>query len=297
MGKNNKSSQAEKIGQQAGSFTNTAQTNYNNATKQGQQDYGSIMGGYQNYGSGLQDIQNRISAPTPYTPQTVNYQTPGELSTAYGTLDNSQKTFQDFADTGGFTPQGIQDMRARGMSPITSAYGDTISKLGQANTLGGGAANYTAALSQAQRQLPQQLSDAEQGVNASLAQMIQQGRLSGAQGLESVGAEQGGLANTAEGQQLGASIANQGAGLQGASLNNQMNQEYINNLLQAQGMKLGGLQGQSSLYGTTPGQASMFGNQVLGGFNAQTGANNQDSSQPWYDTALGFAADALPFFG
>lgn len=295
MGKNNQSSTAEQIGGQASGFTNTANNNYTGAVNQANQNYGSIMSGYQNYGTGLQNIQDKITTPTSYTPQTVNYSTPGELSTAYGTLGDAQNTFENFAQTGGFTPQGISDMRARGMAPITAAYGNAMQNLNQANTLGGGAANFVAAQAQAQRQLPQQLSDAEQGVNATLAQMIQQGQLAGAQGLESTGAEQGGLANTAEGQALGAAIANQGAGLQGASLNDTMNQQYIQNLLQSQEAQLPGLQGQTSLYGTTPGQANMFGQQVLGGLNTEVGANKEDTSQPWYDTALGFAGDVLPF--
>lgn len=296
MGKNNQSKQAEKIGQQAGAFQSTANTNYNNAVSQSNKNYGDIMSGYGDISNNLTNIGNRITSPTPYTPQTVNYSTPGELTTAYGTLGSAGKTFQDFADTGGFSAGDIANLRARGMSPITSAYGNTIEDLQQANRLGGGAANYVAARSAAQRELPQQLSDAEQGVNANLAQMIQQGKLAGAQGLLGVGGEQGGLANTAEAQALGAAIANQGAGLQGAALNNQMNQEYINNLLSVQQGKLAAQQGRTGLYGTTPGAANMFGNQVLGSLNTEVNANKEDTSQPWYDTALGIAGDVLPFF-
>ena len=296
MGKSNQSQQAENIGKQATAFTNQAQNNYNNAINTDSTNYNDIMQGYNNSTAGIQAVQNQITAPTPYTPQTVNYSTPGELSTAYGTLGDAQNTFENFAQTGGFTPQGIQAMRTMGMSPITAAYGNTIQNLQQANTLGGGAANYTAALSQAQRELPQQLSTAETGVNADLAQMIQEGELAGAQGLSSVGSTQGGLANTAEAQQLGASVANQQAGLQGASLNNQMNQEYIQNLLQGQALGLSNLQGETSLYGATPGQAALFGNQVLGGLGQETGANKEDTSQPWYDTLLNVGADILDPF-
>jgi len=79
--------------------------------------------------------------------------------------------------------------------------------------------------------------------------------------------------------------------------------------------RLAGLSGQTSLYGTTPGMASTFGNQALNAYGqlfgaddarnryglgllgAQTGSLNQQSSSgtPWWRTALKYGAIAAPY--
>jgi hypothetical protein len=222
---------------------------YRNAVAGDQKNYGDIMGGYNTF-------KNNITGSP---------------------LGQANQAFGEFAKTGGFSPQDIQDMRARGVSPIRAAYGNTMQNLDRARALGGGGANapnYIAAVSRAQRELPQQLSDATQGVNANLAQQIQQGKLAG----------MGGMAST--GQAMGAE-------------------------------ELGALSGQNSLYGTTPGQSNAFANQMLGFNQARLGeqgqrqgyglglmdtrlrgygANQDAQGSPWWQTALGVAGTVAPFF-
>ena len=221
-----------------------------------------------------------------------NASRPDQVQQGYDTLTAAGKTFGDMAATGGYSPQDIQDLRARGMSPITASYANAMQQMDRARALGGGGANapnYIAAVSRAQRTMPQQLSDAMQGVNAGIAQNVVQNKLAGAQGEAGVGS----------------SIA-------GAAASEAQRQDAARQAAIAE--QLGAAGGQASLYGTTPGQASMFGNQVLGAYglsgtldtsrnqlgltalgdyvNAFTGAPRQI---PAWQTALGIAGDVAPF--
>jgi hypothetical protein len=195
------------------------------------------------------------------------------------------------------------------MAPIRSAYGNTIRELDRANTLGGGAANYIAARAQTQRELPGQMADAMTGVNAELANSIRQGKLAGLGGLANIGGTMGGLSADEASKILQANLANSSGRLQAGGMSEQSYQNYFGN-------KMGALNAQQSLYGTTPGMASMFGQQALGGLNSMgqleanrnnTGLglidmnlralNNEKANEgtPWWKQALGYAATAAPY--
>jgi len=242
----------------------TTQNMYNAAntgTANAFADYGDIMGRYRGQ---MDDPRNQITAsqvtPERIDPYTIGYSRTGEL-------DQALKGYGEFAQTGGFDEAAKRDIRERGISPIRAAYGNTMMEMNRARGLGGegGASNYIAAASKAQRELPQQLSDATQSVNADLARMIQQGRLFGLGGLS-----QASQADTGFGQQaqlanqdatMRARFANQGTNLQAGLANQGANLAAQQTNL---GSRLSGLGGMSSLYSATPGQASTFGNQVLG---------------------------------
>ena len=245
---------------------------YTNAVTRNVQDYGDIMGQYNQFKGSLDPTASR----------------PAQVQGAYDTLDTAKGGYQNFMNTGGFSDSDIQNLRARGMAPITAAYGNTMRELDRARSLGGGgtgAPNYIAAVSRAQRTLPQQLSDATQGVNANLASMVQQGKEFGTSGMAGVGATQGGLAAQEAARQDAAKRA--------------VEQE-----------QLASIGGRASLYGTTPGQASTFGNQVLSAYGLSSGMEGQRNTQglgaldsyvraftgapreiPWWQTALGAAGD------
>jgi len=227
----------------------TTQNMYNNYITGSQNafaDYGDIMGRYRNYADQNKDAPN-VDAST------IGYSRTGEL-------DNAMKGFSEFAQTGGLNAQAQADLRARGVSPIRAAYGNTMRELDRTRSLGGpgGATNYIAARSAAQREMPQQLADATQNVNAGIAEMVQKGRLSGMAGLSDAA-----KADIGFGQQ--AQLANQDA-IMRARLSNQ------NAALANRSNQLGALSGMSSLYSATPGQAQTFGNQVL------------NSTQNWLNT-------------
>jgi hypothetical protein len=247
---------------------------YTNAVDRQTQDYGNIMGQYSNF-----------------KPQTTASTNP-QVQQGYDTLSSAGNTFGNIAQTGGYSQSDIQDMRARAMSPITSQYATAMQNLDRARALGGnaGSPNYIAAVESAQRQLPQQLSDATQGVNATLAQNIIANKLQGAQGQAATGQDIGALAGQQAGRQDTRTTA-------------------------AEQEQLGAISGQGSLYGTTPGQVNTFGNQALNAYglsgqlenqqnqlgltalgdyvNAYTGAKPQI---PAWQTALGIAGDVAPFF-
>lgn len=273
---------------QASEMTNQFMNNYNNAVQRNTQDYSNIMGAYDQFRQGLQ--APRISA-----------ERPAELGESYGYLREAMPGYREFAATGGYSPTDIQELRARGISPIRSAYGNTMMELDRARALGGGggAPNYIAARSRAQRELPGQMADAMTTVNAGLADAIRQGKMFGLSGITNTGSTMGGLSSQEANRMLQAAMSNQSAEMQ------------------ANQMRLAALGGQASLYGTTPGMSSMFGNQALGSFgnmaqlqaNRQNyglglldaqlrgyGSQQQNQGTPWWQTALGIAGTVAPFF-
>jgi hypothetical protein len=289
---------------QQSAFAQQMQDQYNQANQRQMADYGNVMGAYQQFREGL-------GGPSNFSFKSVSAERPKELGKAYGYLDEAMPGYRDFASTGGYSPTDIQELRARGVSPIRAAYGNTMMQLDRARSLGGGggAPNYIAALSRAQRELPQQLADATTNVNAGLADSIRQGKMFGLQGITGTGSQMGSLASSEAGRMLQAALANQGADLQRQG----MAEQSLQNLRQNQLASMGG---QASLYGTTPGQSSMFGNQALnamqmrqaseqarnqfglGLLGAQLqGYNTQEQNKgtPWWQTAAQWAGTAAPY--
>lgn len=280
------------------------QQQYNQAAQRQTQDYGNIMGAYDQF-------RQRLGGPTKFTFQNVKAERPAELGESYGYLREAMPGYREFASTGGYSPTDIQELRARGVSPIRAAYGNTMMELDRARALGGnaGAPNYIAALSRAQRELPGQLADATTNVNAGLAEAIRSGRLQGLAGMSGIGSTMGGLASGEAGRMLQAGLANQAADLQAQG----MGEQSLQNLRQ---MDLAGISGQAGLYGTTPGMAATFGNQALnswqqraameqarqqfglGAMDAQIRAasgQEQTKGQPWWQKALGVAGTVAPY--
>lgn len=280
------------------------QNAYQNALGQQTGDYSNIMKGYQDFTAGL-------GGPTQFSAQNVSAERPAELTQAYGYLNEAAPGYRTFAETGGYSPTDIQELRARGVSPIRSAYGNTMMEMNRARALGGagGAPNYIAAASKAQRELPGQMAEATTGVNAKLAEDIRTGKLAGLAGITGIGSTMGGLSSDEASRMLQAAIANQSAGLQAQNLSEQSLQNLRNAQLQ-------GLGGQTSLYGTTPAMAATFGNQALQAYserNAQEQMRNnlglgllsaqnqaygaETPQKSTLDKILGAASSVLPYTG
>ena len=284
----------------------TMWNNYMTGVGQNMQDYGNIMGGYQNFSNNISQ-----QGPTKFGFERVAAERPAELGESYGYLRETMPGYRDFAQTGGYSPTDIQELRARGIAPIRAAYGNTMMELNRARALGGsgGAPNYIAAASKAQREMPGQMADAMTGVNAQLADAIRQGKLAGLSGMAGVGSTMGGLSSQEAGRMLQAAMANQNADLQAQQLSEQ-------SLQALRGLQLDALRGQTSLYGTTPGLASIFGNQALqayqnrialenqrnqtglGLINAQISAyGGQQPQKPWYQQVLDGIGSVVPYLG
>lgn len=137
--------------------------------------------------------------------------------------------FSDMANTGGLSEQDKMDMRARAIAPTRSIYDRGQQEVSRQRSLQGGySPNATAALAKMSREQSYNISDINTNVNAGIAEMVARNKLAGLSGLGSVGSE-----------------------LSGQDI-------------QAQ---LGAMGGMSNLYGTSPGLAGMFGDQVLSSQN------------------------------
>ena len=258
---------------------------YSNAAGRQRQDYDTMMGGYGDWRSGVNNLSSSIAGRRP---EAITYNRSPDMGTAMG-------GYREFANSGGYSPTDIQELRARGMSPIRAAYGNTMMEMDRARSLGGpgGSANYIAAASKAQRELPGQLADATTNVNATLAQDIRQGKLAGMQGLQ-----QG-------------SLAEAGLDQRAKELTEQGLSAWEARQLASQEMSLRGLEGQRGLYSATPGMASTFGNQALQAYQQRNQLENLRQGSglglidmqlrslgqqappgtPWWQTALNAGAN------
>jgi len=156
-----------------------------------------------------------------------------------GFLNKSLEGYDEFSKTGGFSPENIQDIRARAIAPTRAVYQNAQSNIDRQRALQGGySPNYTAATAKLTRGMSDAASDANVNANASIAEMIQRGKLAG------LGGEQ-------QGAGMGLNAA-----LQAASINSSAGSA-------ARGQNLAALNAQQGMYEATPGLANMYGNQSI----------------------------------
>ena len=80
---------------------------------------------------------------------------------------NIMGRYEDFANTGGYSPGNIADMRARAISPSRAIYANMQRNIDRQRALQGGySPNYTAASAKLAREGSQEISDINQNVNA-----------------------------------------------------------------------------------------------------------------------------------
>lgn len=97
-------------------------------------------------------------------------------------------TFQKFIDTGGFSQDDIQNLRARSISPLLSTFSNANNEIARTRSLQGGySPNTTAALAANARNLGYGAADASTNVEAGLADSIRSGKEWGAQGMSAAG--------------------------------------------------------------------------------------------------------------
>lgn len=173
---------------------NRAQVAYD----RGNRDYEGIQ-------SGLQDYVSRAYDPSTY---------------------GAYSGYKDFSETGGYTPEQVAAMRARGEGAVRSTFDASRRRLEQQNRIMGGSSTArTAALAKLTRDAAHEVGDTDINLEASLADSIRQGKLAGLGGMTNI--------DSARMQQA-----------------------------------LGGLNAQTSAYGTRPGMADMYGG-LLNQSNAQ----------------------------
>jgi hypothetical protein len=185
---------------------------FGNAADQGQADYGNLM----NTGQGL--LGTILNGPV------HNF--------------GAYSGYQNFANTGGFSPEDIQNMRARSVAPMRAVYANAQSDLNRQRALTGGySPNYGAATAKMARELGYGLSDASTNTEASLADAIHQGKLAGLSGMTGI------------------------------------DTSLLNNQTQRLGLANSTLGQMNNLYGTAPGMAQMYGNQMLNSTDQQLKAS------------------------
>ena len=114
-----------------------------------------------------------------------------------GDYGNIQSQFQRFADTGGYTPEQLGNIRARAVSPIRSIYSGARRDIDRQRSLQGGySPNRTAALGKMAREQSYATSDAATNTEAALAQMVNQGQRYGTSGMAGMYGATPGLAST-----------------------------------------------------------------------------------------------------
>lgn len=280
---------------------------YNSGVQQNAEDYSGIMQGYKNL---LGSAGGMNGAPSQqYTPQQVQtsqYQyTPGNItpqSTPYqqsSDLRGAIGNLQGLSQTGGYTPEGIAELRARGVSPIRSIYSSAQENIERNRALKGGfSPGYNAAKIKLAREMSDQIGNQVSNVNAGIAQNIAGNKLAIAPQLASVTGAQSDLSNRMASENTGAANQaqlanisnnmranefNQGNAMQGNLFNanaaNQANQFNIQNAQAnrntGNSQQLAALQGMHSLYGTTPALSNLFGNQAMQGAQFQNQLNQQ----------------------
>ena len=102
----------------------------------------------------------------------------------FQTNQNILNKFEEFSNTGGYSPQDIANMRSRGVAPIRGIYANANREVDRSKALQGGySPGYGVLKGRMAREQSSALSDATIGVESNLAQMKQQGRLAGIAGM------------------------------------------------------------------------------------------------------------------
>lgn len=176
--------------------------NQYNATSTGNiADYGSMMNSYRNFINNVGRDPGTAAARSAIT------------------------GYKNFADTGGFSPEDIAQMRNQATAPITGIYQNAMDELRRKAAVAGpfGQQGTAAALADMARRSSYAAGDTANKAMADIAQLKSQNQLYGLQGEAGTGLN---LSNALAGQ------------------------------------KLSGMGGMSSLYGTTPALTATFGNMV-----------------------------------
>lgn len=224
---------------------------YQSALSQSAEDYDSLMNQYKNLGnkaasSGQDDKVN-------FTPTSPTF------SETAPSADFSQ--LENIANTGGFNPGDVDTIRASAVAPIRSIY-DSANRnlLRQKNIQGGYSPNYGAVQAKLARESSNLISGKMTDANAQIAEMVQRGKLAGATALAPLNAQdvarRQGVMNFNTGIANTTAESNADRQLRTAAQNATVDNNDFDNILKS-------IQGQQSVYGTTPALANTFGNQVM----------------------------------
>jgi hypothetical protein len=245
---------------------------YNAAATTQADDYDKIMGGYDSLLNSAKNRQNQ--SPLNYTPVSATYQNyqPNFQYNRSSGLNNAITGLEDYAKTGGYSDSDVSNIRERGISPIRSIYANAQDDLRRQKVLSGGySPNFGAVQAKLARQSSNQISDVTTKVNADIAKMVAEGKLSGFQALSPLVANENTMMNDFGAKNEQAKVDKERYNTEETNRVNEMNSQgqldvdKINNANRQSAFddEARALAGQTSLYGTTPALTQLFGNQVL----------------------------------
>jgi hypothetical protein len=245
-------------------YINTLGEGFGRAMENGSGDYDSIMKGF----GSVPQVNARYSS---YSDPFKSYGDFEGMSKTGGydiPTNDAYQGYKGFSQDGGYSASDIADLRSRGVSPIRAAYGNAEREVSRGRALQGGySPNAAAVQAKMAREQGQGMADAMQNVNAGIIDSRNRNKLSGMEGMAGIDTNR--IGNQIKGMQGMSDIENSRLGAE-----MQTNQFNATAGMQADqwnaGNRLNALQGASSLYGTTPGMANMFGDQ-LGRAIAQSG--------------------------
>jgi hypothetical protein len=252
--------QQQRYENQQGPMANAFAYNYGRGSESDYGNYTDIMNQYRNIASGGGAGAGGGGGGGGYSAFTVS---PGKAS--YNDPFNSYKGYTEFSETGGYSPNDIANMRARGVSPIRSAYANAEREMGRGRALQGGySPNMAASQVKMAREQGQSAADATQNVEAGLAEARNRGRLAGLSGMY-------GVENSRLGADVDLSKFNVGLDFEGQQYNAdaQARAQAANigsaesSAAASRAQQMQALNGMANLYGTTPGMSQLFGNQLL----------------------------------
>lgn len=237
-------------------------------------DYDTIMKQYADFtaNAAARPLTAQNVSTGSIAPQTAGYQQSADVTSSLAGL-------KDLSATGGYTSQGIADIRERDISPTRSVYANAQQNVERQKALGGGySPNYNATQEQMARDESNQIAGIDTAANAGIAQNVAANRLAAASPYAAASSS----ANAAQTQnnQFNANAYNT-VNEANANRNLEAGTGNANRNLAAQGQNYGnilaGIQGQTNLYGTTPALTNTFGNQVSNA--AQLGQGQQNINQ------------------
>lgn len=263
----------------------TIKSAYDAAATENAQNYDDI---YKNYDDILQSSKSNSSNKLNYVPInpvfTRNLQ--GNQYNRTGNLNTALTGLEEFSKTGGYSDSDIGNIRERAISPIRSIYDSAQRGINRQKVLSGGySPNHGAITAKMARESSSRIGDITTGVNAEIAKMVQQGKLSGLNTLANVSSQennlinQNNMANTKMANDVELMNAEEQRRVDDINRQmmlafEQMNQKNEDDNTNTQ---LAATQGKQSLYGTTPALTSTFANQVLNN-NAQNMQAQQNAN-------------------
>lgn len=234
---------------------------YNTAVGTQAKDYGNIMN---QYGQLASSTANQPVATQTYSPQTYTYAPTQQAMNSIGTLGT-------MTQTGGYNPGDLQAIRSRATQPIRSVYDSASRNIDRNVSLRGGSGlGYQATKAKMARDMAQQISDATINSEAAIAGDVARNKINIAPSYASAAGAESSLKN-----QYGAratDVINEAS-----RFNAQSPYEAARINQQGVGNQADILRGETSLYGTTPALASLYGSQALN--SAQLQQQNEENNR------------------